>query len=415
MTLPPAIRQIRVSNFKSFGDLQVDLPRFGVLIGANASGKSNFVQIFEFLRDLAQQGLDNAISLQGGIEFLRNMRIGSSSPLSLQLIFENDIAVTSDSLRPEYIRIVSTAYEIRVDFAKRGSRYKTITEKLIFDCELRRISGSEPDRDSDELLQEGKLRIEQTNGRVHTDLGALPERFAELSRFPRFVPKDFSGEVLLIHHPLLHLPWRFPVDIGIYDFDPRLPKRAVPITGKSVLERDGSNLAIVLKHIAEDSTRKERLLKFVRTILPFVDDIRTERFVDKSVILSLREQFHGNRFLPATLISDGTISIVALVIALYIERSPVVIFEEPERNLHPALLAQVVQMMKDASETKQVIVTTHNPEFVKHAGIEHLLLVSRDEDGFSVITRPKDREDVRIFLEHDIGVEDLYVQELLGA
>lgn len=83
--------------------------------------------------------------------------------------------------------------------------------------------------------------------------------------------------------------------------------------------------------------------------------------------------------------------------------------------MHPALLAQVVEMMKDASATKQVIVTTHNPEFVKHAGIEHLLLVSRDAEGFSVITRPKDREDVRIFLEHDIGVEYLYVQELLGA
>lgn len=90
----PAVRQIRVTNFKSFRDLCTDLPRFGVLIGANASGKSNFVQIFEFLRDLAYQGLDNAISLQGGIEFLRNMRIGSSSPLGVQLVVENDMAIS---------------------------------------------------------------------------------------------------------------------------------------------------------------------------------------------------------------------------------------------------------------------------------------------------------------------------------
>jgi len=76
------IKKIRVTNFKSFKDLEIELGRFNVIIGANASGKSNFVQIFKFLRDTTIYGLDNAISMQGGVDYLRNINIGSSKELS---------------------------------------------------------------------------------------------------------------------------------------------------------------------------------------------------------------------------------------------------------------------------------------------------------------------------------------------
>jgi hypothetical protein len=51
---------------------------------------------------------------------------------------------------------------------------------------------------------------------------------------------------------------------------------------------------------------------------------------------------------------------------------------------------------------------------VKHASLEHLLLVSRDPEGFSVLSRPADKEEVRTFLENEIGIEELYIQNLLG-
>ncbi|MCD6512239.1 MAG: AAA family ATPase, partial [Thermoplasmata archaeon] len=66
-----SISRIEVKNFKSFKELKIDIGKFNVLIGTNASGKSNFVNIFKFLRDIMTLGLDNAISLQGGVEYLR--------------------------------------------------------------------------------------------------------------------------------------------------------------------------------------------------------------------------------------------------------------------------------------------------------------------------------------------------------
>ena len=63
------ISKIRIANFKSFADLTVELNEFNLLVGANASGKSNFVQAFKFLSDIAKNGLEDAISLQGGVEY----------------------------------------------------------------------------------------------------------------------------------------------------------------------------------------------------------------------------------------------------------------------------------------------------------------------------------------------------------
>ena len=84
------IKRLEVKNFKSFKELKIDLEKFNLIIGANASGKSNFVYIFEFLRDVKSSGLDNAISMKGGVEYLRNLNIGASEPLSIKVISDQE-------------------------------------------------------------------------------------------------------------------------------------------------------------------------------------------------------------------------------------------------------------------------------------------------------------------------------------
>jgi predicted ATPase len=89
------------------------------------------------------------------------------------------------------------------------------------------------------------------------------------------------------------------------------------------------------------------------------------------------------------------------------------IIEEPERNIHPYLISKVVDLMKDASNKRQIIITTHNPEIVKYAGLENLLLIRRDEAGFSTICKPAATKELQSFLGDDLGLDDLYVQNLL--
>ena len=100
------------------------------------------------------------------------------------------------------------------------------------------------------------------------------------------------------------------------------------------------------------------------------------------LLMMLRESYAPETPFPATFISDGTINIIALIVALYFEEHSVVMIEEPERNIHPHLISRVVEMLKDKAEKKQILVTTHSPEVVQHAGLENLLLISRHKDGY---------------------------------
>ena len=72
-----------------------------------------------------------------------------------------------------------------------------------------------------------------------------------------------------------------------------------------------------------------------------------------------------------------------------------------------------MNLMYDASEHKQILITTHNPEIVKHTALQDLLLMSRNETGFSSIIKPNDMESVHIFIENDLGIDQLFIQNLL--
>jgi len=202
---------------------------------------------------------------------------------------------------------------------------------------------------------------------------------------------------------------------SIYDFNTKLPKQTAQITGKVDLEEDGSNLVIALKRILEDEGQRREFSNLLRDVLPFAESVDVQRLADRFLHLRLRERYSGDQYLPASLLSDGTIHVIALIVALFFSDKPLIVIEEPERNIHPYLLARVAELLKDASRNKQIIVTMHNPEIVKNVALDDLLFVSRDREGFSAIRRPAENADVRVFLENEIGIDELFARNLLGA
>ena len=421
-----AIKRIRVRNFKSFKDLEVELGKFNVLIGANASGKSNFIRIFEFLRDIVKHGLDNAISMQGGSEYLRNISIGSSEDFSLEVVSDQRSRelIRLEEKGSSEMKIYETIYKFTIKFNETGSGFKITEDNLTRKGKFVRLERQNRRKKEKEELGEGEIILSNVKGELKIDT-RLPDglSIAKDDTFSRFLlrlrEKKLPPKKLLIELPLF--PFILPPlegifgDVSIYDFDPKLPKKAVPITGKMELEENGENLAIVLKNILEDKEKERKLSNLVRDLLPFVNKLDIEKFADKSLLFKLEEIYVQNQYLPSPLISDGTINITALIIALYFEQKLLTIIEEPERNIHPSLISGVVQMLKEASQKKQIIVTTHNPEMVRHTDLESILLISRDKEGFSTISRPVEKEEVKTFLKNEIGIEELYVQDLLEA
>lgn len=410
------VTRIKLTNFKSFHQLDITLGKFDLLIGPNASGKSNFVQILKFLRDINHHGLDNAISLQGGIEYLRNIRIGASESLALEIdlarpfrfAFSKDVGVET----------LTTNYKFSLSFRKQRQDFQVSEDTFTHNCKFFRISTHDK-KPSWQDLGDGRIQILNIGGKVKVELSGPPGVTLPKDILPPFWQAEVLQPRNLLHlllesSDLLIPSWENVLrNTAIYDFDPRLPKKAVTITGKSELEEDGNNLTLVLKNIIQDKESDRKLSNLIRDLLPFVDDIAVEKFADKSMLFKLRERYFKRRFLPASLISDGTINLAALIIALYFEQKLLTIIEEPERSIHPYLISKVVQMMKEASESKQVFATTHNPEMVKYTPLESLLLISRDQEGFSTVVRPVEKEEIKAFLKSEIGIEELYVQNLL--
>jgi predicted ATPase len=403
------IEKIEGKNFKSFDELKIDLGNFNVVIGPNASGKSNFIRIFEFLRDIANFGLDNAISLQGGHEYIRNMKIGSTQDLSLKVTSSESQSqnkeIPSFLGNGEVLKIVKIEYEFCLRFDQK-TWCRVTKEELKQDLKIFTR------KDQTDVF----LKVLRKNGKLNYQIEAPDSNYKKMVENTLFLLKENIPEnSLLMETPL----FRFLTPLGdifreiaIYDFDPKLSKKAIPITGKAELEENGQNLPIVVKKILENEESRKKFFNLVKDLLPFVESLDIEKLVDKSLLFKIRENYFED-YIPAPLISDGTINIIALVLVLYFEKKRVVIIEEPERNIHPYLVSKIVDMMKDASRQKQIIITTHNPEFVKYAGLENLLFVFRDEKGFSRIERPANKKEVEVFLKNEIGIDELYVQNLL--
>ena len=409
------IQKIKVSNFKSFKELDLELGNFNVVIGANASGKSNFVQIFKFIRDINNLGLDNAISLQGS-EYLTNIGLARPHQLSLKVkvVFDKFGLVVEE---PVIAAINEANYEFVLDFGPKITEFQIKKDSLNLPVKyVHMTKAKNGKRQEEKTIDHGSLTVSNVKGTPRVTL-RRPEGIKVTGNdlFPPFMRKKMKKTILLLQTPFFFFP---PVenafsDIAIYDFDPKLSKRAVPVAGKSELEEDGSNLSLVLKSIVESPDKKRKLSNLIKDLLPFVDDLATDKFADRSLLFKLQESYFPNVYFPASFISDGTVNINALIIALYFEKKSLSIIEEPERNIHPYLISKVMDMMKDASKNKQIIVTTHSPEVVKHANLEDLLLVSRNKEGFSTISRPSKKKEVKIFLKNQMGLDELFIQNLL--
>ena len=420
------ISKIRIANFKSFADQTVELNDFNLLVGANASGKSNFVQAFKFLSDIATHGLEEAISLQGGVEYLRNAKIGNAQPLSFHLAIQDDSLSTRNHGWP--LRIHSFEYEFSLRFHSEGVGFGIERDRLTLRCSREEIVNADEHEPQMALAEEkvdyaahSTVEIFNSGGEVRMKLASSETgpllSPAEVDVLNSFSIPPLSDKTLLLETPFVRLLAE-PVcnwfrAIGLYNFDLEKARSAVPVAGRSELETDGSNLAVVLKKLLSDEDTSRSIRNLCQYNLPYLKDIGVKQLADMFISIKVQETFAEGKELPAFLTSDGTANIVALVVALYFQKQKrFAIFEEPERHLHPKVLSGLMELFKEVSERRQILMTTHSQQLVRHAGLENILVISRDDDGFSQITKPTDRKHVRVLLEHEVfSVDELFVRD----
>ncbi len=417
------IKYIHVKNFKSFNDQEINLQELNILLGQNASGKSNTVAIIRFINNIVLYGIDDAISLLGGINYAINATIGKDLPIYIKFIFDvsDEKWVRSiDRKETKTLWLEEIVSEFEIIAHKKGMGYRIGKENLT-------VKYKECYKEKEKFIKRNNdyiIMYERKRNKVKyqfIDKTSFKEESIKKERQAEFISDIINEESeekkeLILNKLYFMLPPIFNVNdfIKIYDFDPRLMKMSSSITSKRRLEEDGANIANVLQTILRNKSEKTKLLNLLCDSLPFVEKIDVQNNVDKSISYRIKEKYNNKTFY-SNFLSDGTVNMLAIIIALYFESSSgIVIIEEPERNLHPQLMSKIVEMAQEMSKEKQIIITTHNPELVKYSEVKDILFTQRTSEGFTKINRPSNNDMVQQFINSNLGLEDLFVKDLLG-
>lgn len=342
MTTPPLIRRLTLQNFLSYGPegVTVDLLPLNVLIGPNASGKSNLLEALAILRATAGD-LQTAIREGGGIaEYLWK---GSSGFGTIDCWIRNPFLRTGREIHH------------RMQLGQSGSRLEMVSEHIGIPLPKVRSGVSRTLYN----FENGKALLyarRKDNADAFTRVDDLkpgqsvlsqrrdPEQYRELT----FLGDQF-GRIALFQD------WNFGRRAQA-----RLPQPTdLP---SDFLLPDASNLGLVLHDLGQMSAGREELISYLRRFYEPARYIST-KIQGGTLQLFIEEQ--GGRLIPATRLSDGTLRFLSLLAMLcHPSPPPIIGIEEPELGLHPDILPTVAELLRKASERTQLFVTTHSDALV---------------------------------------------------
>ncbi len=375
------IEQVRIKGFRSLADVELlGIPKAAVLIGANGSGKSNFIRFFEMLSwMLGPRRLGEFVAMQGGADDQLFDGSKRSPQLSVTVTMQ-----TTFIIDPKTIRTSLCRYDYRISLAHAQ------LDRLIF---------------TEEAFRGPTNEDWQHLGIGHTEAKIVEE-----------IPP---------HAPLANyrVTTQTIVDLlrscSVYQFhdtsDGSNFKKRWDVEDNNQLLSHGGNLAAVLHRLErEDIKRFELICKHIGRILPGFDRFVIEESYGK-VLLRWKARGMDKTF-GAHLTSDGSLRFFALVtlLNLPLEMLPdVLLLDEPELGLHPAAIALIGGMIKALSRKRQVIVATQSPLLVDAFDLDEIFVLDM-EDGRTKF-RKLAPEDYRVWLDENFTSGELWQKNLLGG
>jgi predicted ATPase len=188
--------------------------------------------------------------------------------------------------------------------------------------------------------------------------------------------------------------------------------QAVNLPDDFLLE-DGSNLGLILNDLQNRRSTKRLLLEKLRVLYEGVEDVTTK--VQGGTIQIFFHEEGLDRPVPASRLSDGTLHYLCLLtILLHPDPPPLICIEEPELGLHPDIIPKVAELLIEASQRTQLIVTTHSDILVSALSEvpEAVVVCERHEQGTKL--RRLNPEDLKEWLER-YRLGDLWAKGEIGG
>lgn len=354
---------VRLENWRNFPLVDVPLERRVFLVGPNASGKSNFLDAFRFLRDVASVGggLQDAVERRGGVSRIRSLAARQRTDVAIK------VAVTGPDL--------DQAWEYELRFGQDRRRRAAVKQEVVKRQGEIVHSRPEPDDESDpERLTQTSL--EQVN---------LNREFRELSEF-------FSAiRYLHIVPQLIREPER---SVG---------RRNDPFGG-DFLEQ----VATTPKKTRE--ARLRQILRAARVAVPQLQELRLESDVQGAWHLQGKYQHWRatGAWQTEQDLSDGTLRLFGLLWSA-LEHGGPLLLEEPELSLHPEVVRRIPQMLARIQRTsgRQVLISTHSSDLLHDQGIglDEVLLLEPQSEGTQV-RAASDINEIRALLNGGLTLAD---------
>ncbi len=366
------VKRLILKRFRSFPSDCVDFDNPTFLVGRNGAGKSNFVRAFSFLADAMASPLQAVFDKLGGIEVVRNRTSGRSYPPNLGM------AVV---LGPVNKTILGGRFAFEIK-ALPNYGFEVLREQ----CEVRTYDGGH------HWFDRGR-KFETNAGGLKPSLDPASLCLPVVGGDDRFAP------VL-----------RALSAMRVYSIEPgRLREMQEPDPG-TALRPDGSNAASVLEEVRrQDDDQFKRVCELLATIVPNTREVRSKKHGNK-LSLEFTQEWGKNKRLKfeAFNMSDGTLRALGLLMAVFQRPAPTLLaIEEPESTIHPGALGAVLDLIRHASRSMQVVITTHSPEVLDAQWIEdrHLRIVSWDEGASrTLLPSQATREALK---EHLMGAGEL--------
>ncbi len=394
------IRRIQALNFRCLRYVDLELNRFHVAVGPNASGKSTLFDVVAFLGDMVRDGVDAAVEKRTrNFQDLVWGRPRTDPRFELAVEFE----IPQDIRRklPEDRGFRLFRYEVAVE--ERDNEIQIHTERGLL---IHKSQGLQPQqRTLFPLPPPVTSGILTGGGRpgLRTVLSKSPKRRDNFNI--EVSPESGKGWAVSVsfgpHRSALgnlpESPEKFPAATHVkrtladgvkslfLDAD-RMREASPPNLRRNGFAPDGSNLPWAVKALKEEHPQDySEWMDHVRTALADLRDVSVvERDEDRHAYLTL--SYETGVTIPSWVASDGTLRFLALTLLGYHPTSGVYLIEEPENGLHPFALDAVYGALSSAQDS-QVLSATHSPAFLKLADPEEALCFAKNNEGATDIVR----------------------------
>lgn len=386
------ITLVEALNYRCLQYVHRPLKPFHVLVGPNASGKTTFLDVIGFLRDLVAQGLDAALE--------------ERTPNPRELLFQgqgNQLELAVEAKIPDFLRENSTRpeldtvrYQVAIGLVGDSDQLEFRAETLL--CKRSEVTESPylpffpMAKSPPESLLE-RLRRRNTRTLLNKAASGNDNFYSETYNDSRsdWGPSFRLGPRRSALGTLPEDKDNFPIATwfrehltnGVQHFflNSRTIRHPSPHTRIGGFLPDGSNLPWVVARLrSDDPVRYQAWVDHLRTALPDLVDITTfERPEDRHCYMTY--EYTDEVKIPSWLVSDGTLRLTALTLPAYLmDLQGTYLIEEPENGIHPAAVSTAFDSLSSMYNS-QVLMASHSPVVLNTAQVDQVLCFAKSADG----------------------------------